>query len=278
MLHAEEYGYDDNQTKRLFGSFKDQGILKRLGIKGADFDSLSDDQKHKIWAEWKTATAIKAQGIGNIVVHPGDSITLDADGHISLGETPGIKAGHLHDVPRAGGAGHVVEASAPGGAGKAAAETYSGQGDAAPEPTKFRPTRSPGELAAQAKLDQNQWIKENILHPEYGKAAALEGSMMDMNINYKAINLIAKEALGNPFLPSEKMSDIAEVIKFHVPGVFPEGSETLTYAEQQARTKGVQFLQSLIEKFPYNPGESYRDYLSKIPLEQIHDLRKQFNL
>ncbi|MDP1845570.1 MAG: hypothetical protein Q8L09_02370 [Candidatus Moranbacteria bacterium] len=163
MQHFDEYGYSDDEAKRLFGSFKDQGILKRLGIKGVeDFSGLTDDQKHKIWAEWRTVGAIKEQGIGNIVVHPGDSITLDADGHILLGETSGIKAGHIHDVPRAGGAGQAVaEASAPGGAGRAVADNH---------PRGASTYETTGKRSA---LDQALDNRQKMAQENYAKKAAI---------------------------------------------------------------------------------------------------------
>lgn len=111
MRHPGEYGYSEEEAQRLFKSFRSNGNLRRLGMRGIEsFSDLSDGQKHKIWAEWKTATTINEYKLshgGKItdLVHPGDTVRLDEHGKLFIGETSGLKAGYLHDVQRPRGAG-----------------------------------------------------------------------------------------------------------------------------------------------------------------------------
>ncbi len=110
LEHADKYGYSDEQAQKLFASYKKSGILNRLGMRGVDnFANLTTDQKHKIWAEWKTGKEIqfyKSWHGGRIkdLVHAGDMVTMDQNGHIFFGDTSGIKAGYLHqDIPQGAG-------------------------------------------------------------------------------------------------------------------------------------------------------------------------------
>ena len=120
--NPEKYGYDSNspKLKNLFNSLKEQGYLRRLGIKANSFGDLSDSEKIKIWAENKTANSVQklaeAQG-GRVrdLVHPGDTIFLKPDGTIVFENTSGIKAGYLSDVQRPRGFGGGYEPQGKGG-------------------------------------------------------------------------------------------------------------------------------------------------------------------
>jgi len=120
--NPEKYGYDSNspKLKNLFRSLKEQGYLRRLGIRANSFGDLSDSEKIKIWAENRTANSVQklaeAQG-GRVrdLVHPGDTIFLKPDGTIVFENTSGIKAGYLFDVQRPRGFGGGYEPQGKGG-------------------------------------------------------------------------------------------------------------------------------------------------------------------
>jgi|GEM_PF-3151705 len=274
MENPGKFGYDANDPKigRLFESFKSQGILDKMGIDADSFADLSDEEKLKIWAENRTANSVnklsQLQG-GRIrdLVHPGDTVTLKPDGSIIFNADSGIKSGYLSGAEARGGGGGAYE---PGGRGSAAAvqETGGRQGI----------TRSPGEIEAQARLDENARIRRETLNPEYQAASAQEGAMLDLRSNYTLLNKMMDDSMGAGFNLSDKVEDVAQNARSFA--TLPGGQmpETLTAAELDLRSKSANLFNDLFRRFPYQPGQRMDDYLSKISNTDMLKLRKLYRL
>ncbi len=174
MKYPEEYGYNEGQTKNLFNSFREQGILKRLGIRGINnFDDLSLEQKHKIWAEWKTGIAINNYKLlhgGKItdLVHPGDSVRLDEHGKLFFVETSGMKAGYLDDVR-----GH--------GAGRAVAEVFDGKYH---RPALVDAKWQAAQVKAEAASAVHRAARDKLLEATAAEQAAIDNTRMHSLMDY----------------------------------------------------------------------------------------------
>jgi hypothetical protein len=274
MENPGKFGYDANDPKigRLFQSFKGQGILDRMGIDADSFADLSDDEKLKIWAENRTANSVNklAQVQGgriNDLVHPGDTVTLKPDGSIIFNADSGIKAGHLSGTEPRGGGGGAYEPGDRGGAA-VAQETGGRQGI----------TRSPGEIEAQARLDENMRIRRETLNPEYQAASAQEAAMLNLRSNYTLLDKMMNDSIGGGFNLSDKVEDVAQNARSFA--TLPGGQmpETLTAADLDLRSKSANLFNDLFRRFPYQPGQRMDDYLSSISNTDMMRLRKLYNL
>ncbi len=204
MKHPEEYGYgsDGERVKSLFKSFKEQGILKRLGIRGIDnFEDLTDEQKIKIWSEWKTANSVRDLSIssgGRIkdLVHAGDKIFLDKDGKITFdfergsGIRPGYLSGHETGAGKGGGVAEVV------GGGAGAEEFREGEKPAWLEEYDKRigETRL-REQAAEARLDRaDEYLRKTS--DDLAAAREAETAAIDYTRTHELMDYIQQKLSG----------------------------------------------------------------------------------
>ena len=259
IKHPDEYGYNDGQAKRLFGSFREQGILRRLGIRNIDdFNSLTSDQKHKIWAEWKTASAIKEQGITNFVVHPGDSVTLDAKGHILFGETSGIKAGHLHHDISQGPKGAVAENYGRGGGVRGGGAIDTSHFDQQIEAARARGVAA--ELHGKSEVArlgaEAQVLNEQAIAGLTSANARLWNSGL--------------EKLGG-FRLNTPASQIQEAIGRLSPGITSDMPLPPTASEMIQRGNIIRFTQEAFQRFPtLNGRETMQQYLERMSRANFH--------
>jgi len=258
--HHDKYGYSDDQAQKLFDSFKNQGILRRLGIRGVEnFNDLTADQKHKIWAEGKMPRIIewyKLHHGGKItdLVHAGDQVTLDDKGRIFLGDTSGMKMGYLHhDIPQ----GH--------GAGKAA-ESYGGRGavDTSQFDQQIEAARARGAAA-------ETWRQDEVARLGAEAQALNEQAIAGITDANARLWNSWLEGLGG-FQLDTPAHQIQEAIGRHTPGVIGDMPMIPTPDELAQTGKAISFTQETFEKFPpLNVRETMQQYLERMS-------RTNFNL
>jgi hypothetical protein len=291
MKHPDEYNYSDGQAKKAFGSFKEQGFLRRLGIRGRSFDDLSLEQKHKVWAEWRTGMELddftKNGGKLPKVVHEGYGVRLDDKGKLFLGTDvapshgAGKAAAENYAGRGGGGAGQAAAEAAPApGAGRAAAEHH------------VRGGGKSGGAISDAELDRRiaELDQRGAEARARGAAAGVRGSEEVARLGSEAqalseqavrgatranmglLNMWMKDGGIGGFRPGTTAREVLEGIRGLSPGITSDQPMPPTAGDMIQRGNIVRMTQEMFQNFrPLNGRETMQQYMERMS-------RTNFNL
>lgn len=264
MHDPQKYGFDPNHPKvmKLFQSFKNQGILERLGIHDVDnFQDLTYEQKMKIWAENRTANSILKTGGIKDLVHAGDTVSINPDGTVSIQETSGIKSGYLNQGSESGtgktGDSDYSRGRSPvrGGEPVSDAELDKRIVDADKKNAEAKARGTAIEIEKQQKLARLGAEAQTLGEEAIQKATSANGRLL---------NMWMERGMGNGFRLSDRAMEVRNAVRGLGPEIVSDQPLPPTPGATGQRGSVVRFTQEMFRRWPVEGNETMQEYLARM--------------